>query len=118
MESTKQQKYNRLIQKEISQIFQNDFKHYLGNTFITVTGVKITPDLLIAKIYISMVLVKESSHILELLNSHKSIIRKFLGQKIKKQVRIIPQLFFFKDDTDETAEYMDKLIDSLQIPSS
>ncbi|MDI9356006.1 MAG: 30S ribosome-binding factor RbfA [Chitinophagaceae bacterium] len=118
METTKQQKYNRLIQKEISIIFQNDFKHYLGNTFITVTGVRITPDLLMARIHISMFLVKETSQTLELLNSHKNIIRKLLGQRIKTQVRVIPQLFFFKDDTDDNAEYMDKLIQSLEIPSS
>lgn len=116
MESTRQQKYARLIQKELGEIFQKDTKHLFGKAFITITLVKMSPDLGFAKVYLSMFMVDDQQLLLGQINERKGQIRKLLGQKIGKQVRIIPEIAFVIDDTEEKAQRIDKLIDSLDIP--
>lgn len=114
--STRQQKYSKLIQKEISSIFQQDKKGYMGNTFISIADVKMSPDLSIAKIYVSAMLAPDKPVILEKLNTHKKEIRRDLGNKIGKQVRIVPELIFFIDEVEENAHKIEELIKSLNIP--
>ncbi|MFN8335078.1 MAG: 30S ribosome-binding factor RbfA [Cyclobacteriaceae bacterium] len=116
--STRQLKFARLIQKEISDIFQRDKRGILDNTFITVAEVKVSPDLGVAKIYISMMLAKDKQATLEKINSRKGEIRKALGDKIRKQVRVIPELIFYLDEVEENAQRMDSLIKNLNIPST
>lgn len=117
MESTRQQKYARLIQKELGDIFQRDTKHLFGKAFITITLVKMSPDLSFAKVYLSMFMVDDRKEMLDSINDRKSQVRKLLGQRIGKQVRIIPEIAFFIDDTEDHAHKMDKLIGSLDIPA-
>lgn len=114
--TVRQQKYCRLIQKEISDIFQRDRKGILNNEMITIAEVKMSPDLSVAKIYISMMLAKSKEATLDRLNTRKSEIRKELGSKIGKQVRIIPELIFLIDEVEENAFKIDSLINSLNIP--
>ncbi|HMV07856.1 MAG TPA: 30S ribosome-binding factor RbfA [Cyclobacteriaceae bacterium] len=116
--STRQLKFARLIQKEISDIFQRDKRGILDNAFITVAEVKVSPDLGVAKIYISMMLAKDKQATLEKINSRKGEIRKALGDKIRKQVRVIPELIFYLDEVEENAQRMDSLIKNLNIPST
>jgi ribosome-binding factor A len=112
----RQQKFGRLIQKELSDIFQRDQRGMLGNVFITIVEVKISPDLSLAKVYISMMLAKDKKAILEKLDQHKKEIRKALGDRIRNQARIVPELAFFIDEIEEKALRMDELIKSLNIP--
>ena len=114
--STRQQKYCRLLQKELSDIFQQDKRGILENAFITIADVKISPDLSVAKIYISMLLNKNKQGTLDRINLHKKEIRKALGDKIGKQVRIIPELIFYIDEVEENAQRIEDLIKSLNIP--
>ncbi|HEY5746698.1 MAG TPA: 30S ribosome-binding factor RbfA [Chryseolinea sp.] len=114
--TTRQQKYAKLIQKELSDIFQRDKRGILDNAFISIADVRMNPDLSVAKIYISMLLAKDKEKTLEKINKHKSEIRKALGDKIGKQVRIVPELIFFKDEVEENATRMDDLIKNLHIP--
>ena len=114
--TTRQQKYAKLIQKELSDIFQRDKRGILDNAFVSIADVRMNPDLSVAKIYISMLLAKDKEKVLEKINKHKSEIRKALGDKIGKQVRIIPELIFFKDEVEENANRMDDLIKNLHIP--
>ena len=100
----------------MSDIFHRDRRGILENEFITITDVRMSPDLSVAKIYLSMMLVKDRQGVLDRINLRKSEIRKALGDKIRKQARIIPQLAFFIDDVEEKAIKMDALIDSLKIP--
>lgn len=116
--STRQLKFARLIQKEISDIFQRDKRGILDNAFITVADVKVSPDLGVAKIYISMMLAKDKQAVLEKINTRKSEIRKALGDKIRKQARVVPELIFYLDEVEENAQRMDSLIKNLNIPSS
>ena len=114
--STRQQKFSRLIQKELSDIFQRDKRGIVDKAFITIADVKVSPDLGLAKIYISMMLAKDKQAMLEKLNLRKKEIRKELGDKIGKQVRIIPELAFFIDEVEENAQRMDDILNNLHIP--
>jgi ribosome-binding factor A len=114
--STRQQKYGRLIQKELSDIFQRDKRGILDNAFITIADVKVNADLSVAKVYISMLLAKEKEKVLDNINRHKSELRRALGDKIGKQVRIVPELIFYRDEVEENASRMDDIIKNLNIP--
>ena len=115
-ETTRQQKYSKLIQKELSDIFLRDKRGILDNAFVTIADVRMSPDLSVARIYISMLLVKEKEKVLENITLRKGEIRKALGNRIGKQVRIIPELIFFKDEVEEMATRLDELIKNLNIP--
>jgi ribosome-binding factor A len=114
--TVRQQKFSKLIQKELSAIFHRDRRGILENAFITIVDVQISPDLSVAKVYLSMMLAKDKQALLDRINLHKKEIRKALGDAIRKQVRIIPELAFFIDDVEEKAIKMDALLDSLKIP--
>lgn len=114
--TTRQQKYAKLIQKELSDIFERDKRGILENAFVTIADVRMNPDLSVAKVYISMLLAKDKDKTLSNINRHKSEVRKALGDKIGKQVRIVPELIFFKDDLEENATKIDDLIKNLNIP--
>jgi ribosome-binding factor A len=114
--STRQQKFAKLIQKELSDIFQRDKRGILDNAFITIADVKVSPDLGLARIYISMTLAKDKKAVLEKINVHKKEIRKSLGDRIGKQVRVIPELVFYIDEVEENAQRLDALIRDLNIP--
>ena len=116
MESKRQQKYARMIQKELGAIFQRNMTHQLGSMMVSVTQVRMSPDLGLARTYLSFVMHKDPDSALDLVNRHKSEIRRELGKKIGKQVRIIPELAFFHDDSSVYASRMDALISGLDIP--
>ena len=114
--TVRQQKYAKLIQKELSEIFQRDRRGILGNAFVTIMEVRMSPDLSVAKVYVSMTLAKDKTAVLDKLNVHKPEIRKALGEKIRNQARIVPQLAFFIDEVGEGAERIEELIKNLNIP--
>lgn len=114
--STRQQKFGKLIQKELSDIFQRDKRGILDNAFISIADVTMSADLSVAKVYLSMMLAKDKNQILEKLNRGKGEIRKSLGERIGKQVRIIPELIFIIDETEENAFRIEELIKNLNIP--
>lgn len=115
MESKRQQKYSKLIQKEVGEIFQKEAKHLLGTSFVTVSRVMVSPDLGLAKIYLSFLLEKDKP-VFERINEKKSELRKHLGNRIGKSVRVIPELALFMDDSASYAQHMDKVISDLEIP--
>ena len=114
--TVRQQKFSRLIQKELSDIFQRDQRGFLGQTFITIVDVRMSPDLGLARVYISMMLAKDKQAVIEKLDLHKKEIRKALGDRIRNQARIIPELAFFIDEVEENAKRMGDLLKNLHIP--
>jgi len=110
MDSMRQQKYARLIQKEIGEIFQRDGYNFYGKAFVTVTGAQISPDLGVAKIYISIFGAKDSQSVINQIEKHTKEIRKELGSRIRHQARIIPELKFFLDDSLDQVEKIEKLL--------
>lgn len=114
--TTRQQKFGKLIQKELSEIFQRDKRGILENAFISISDVEMSADLGVAKVYLSMMLTKEKQVTLEKLNRGKGEIRKALGERIRKQVRVVPELIFIIDETEENALKIEELIKNLNIP--
>ena len=114
--TVRQQKYGKLIQKELSDIFLIDKRSIIDNAFITILEVRMSPDLSVAKVYLSMSLVKDKQGVLEKINVHKSEVRKALGVRIRNQARIVPQLVFFIDEVEENADRIESLIKNLNIP--
>jgi len=117
MESKRQQKYSKLIQKELGEIFQREGKRLVGNAMVTITRVLVSPDLGVAKIYLSFLLAN-NKELFEKINDSKKEIRKHLGIRIGKSVRIVPELAFFLDESSAYAQHMDKVISSLDIPEA
>lgn len=115
-ESNRQLKVAKLIQKDLGEIFQRELSSAFNNAFITVTGVKISPDLAVARVHLSFLKVDDPKAKVEEINKRKSEVRRILGNKIGKQVRIVPDLFFYLDDTSEYASRIDKLLSDLNIP--
>ncbi|TZF85885.1 30S ribosome-binding factor RbfA (plasmid) [Pedobacter sp. BS3] len=113
MESKRQQKFAGVIQKDLAEIFQREGMNYLPNTLVTITRVRVTPDLAIARIFLSFFNSANTTLALQTIKAHAGEIRYKLGSRIKDQVRIIPQLEFFVDDTNEYVERMDKLFDKI-----
>ncbi|BDC97738.1 30S ribosome-binding factor RbfA [Persicobacter psychrovividus] len=116
MESKRQQKFSKMIQRELSDIFQKDMRHHFGNSFITVTDVEMSPDLSFAKIYLSFMMVEDKKGKLAEITDLKSEIRKHLGMRIGKIVRIIPSLAFFLDESLDHADRINQLLNSIEIP--
>lgn len=114
--NTRQLKVARLIHKEMSQILQQDKKGFLDHNFVTIADVRVTPDLGIARIYVSMMLEKDKKGVLEKLDRHKRELRKALGERVKKQLRIVPDIVFYIDEVEEKAQHLEALINSLDIP--
>lgn len=112
MESIRQQKMSRLIQKELAGIFLREVKDLFSGAMITVTRVRMSPDLSVARVYVSIFAVKNKDSIYEDIEIYTSEIRKHLGNKIRKQVRIIPELKFFIDDSLDYIENIDNALKS------
>jgi ribosome-binding factor A len=115
-ETTRQKKYNRLLQREIGDIFQKNASRMFDGAFITVTQVKVTPDLAQANVYLSFLLATDKAAMLERVQELAKPLRQQLGNRIGQQVRIIPELFYFLDDTQEQAAKIDQLFEDLKIP--
>ncbi len=116
MDSKRQHKFSRQILKDLSEIFQKDPRHFFGHSLVTITGVEVSPDLALAKVYLSVFPVKDVEEVFFSMDNKKGEIRKLLGNKIGKRVRIVPDLAFYHDNTEEEASKIDRLIDNLKIP--
>jgi ribosome-binding factor A len=111
MESTRQNKVSRLLQKDLGDIFQKEGQNLFRNTMITVTKVNVTRDLSVAKVYLSLFSPSDKKQLLENIKRHTREIRFKLGKRIGKQVRLIPELQFYMDDSLDYIENIEKLLD-------
>jgi len=112
-ESKRQQRFAGVIQQDLAEMFQREGNSWAPGAFITVTRVRVTPDLAIARVYLSFLNTKTAKADLENIKSKTNEIRYKLGTRIKNQARIVPQLDFFLDDTNEYVEHMDKIFDAI-----
>ncbi len=110
METTRQQKVSKQIQKDIAEILQRDLAELLKGILTTVTIVRISPDLSYAKIYISIFPFDKNQAVLQLLKDNNWRIRKALGSRTKNQLRIVPELEFFLDDSLEYIDGIDRAL--------
>ena len=109
MQETRQNKIARLLQKELSLIFQQQTRAMHG-TMVSVTRVKISPDLSICTAYLSIFPSEKGEEILANVNANTKGIRYELGTRVRNQLRIIPELRFFIDDSLDYIERIDELL--------
>ena len=111
METTLQQKIARLIQKELSEIFRLETAK-IGNVIVSVSTVRVSPDLSIAKAYLSVFPSNKGEEIVANINKNSKSIRYDLAQKVRFQLRKTPELAFYLDDSLDYIEHIDNLLKS------
>lgn len=109
METTRMQKIARLLQKELGDIFLTYARKYQG-LLISVSEVRISPDLSIAHVYLSIFPSERGAEIIEQINTDNQSIRFELGNRVRFQLRIIPELNFHIDETLDQLEHIDQLL--------
>jgi len=110
MDSIRQQKISKVLQAEMSSLLIKELKHLCGKALVTVTFIRVTPDLGIARINLSIFAVEDKQAILQNFTDNVSEIRFHLGKKIRHQVRHIPELQFYIDDSLDFIERIDKAL--------
>lgn len=116
MDTKRQQKYAKLILEEMADIFLRDGKEVFGSAFITLSGVRVSPDLGLVKIYISLEFIQNKEEIILALNQNNAFFRGHLGKRLRNSMRIIPEIRFYEDDSWEEAKKIDGLLKGLDIP--
>lgn len=109
METTRQNKISRLLQKELSEIFLLQTKAMPG-ILISVSAVRISPDMGIARVYLSVFPSEKAEEMVKNINENMKSIRFELGTRVRHQLRIIPELKFFVDDSLDYIEKIDSLL--------
>jgi len=110
MDTTRQNKIARLIQKDMAEILQKEGRNFFSGVLISVTNVRVSPDLSIARVYLSIFPSEKGAEILLEIKKLQSKIRGLLGLKVGKQLRIVPQLDFHIDDSLDYIENIDRLL--------
>jgi ribosome-binding factor A len=113
MDSIKQAKFSRLIQRELGQVFLTDGKRLLNDSFISVTKVVASADLVYVKVYLSFLNEDDPENLIKEIKAHSNEIKRLLVNRIRNKVRRIPELNFFYDDTMDYVEKMDAIFKEL-----
>jgi len=106
METKRQQRIARLLQKDLGEILQHEATHLTTGAMVTVTKVYVTTDLAISRVYLSIFGTEEKQAILEKIREHGKEIKYKLGNRIRNQLRTVPNLEFYEDDS---LDYIDNI---------
>lgn len=113
MDSIRQNKVARLIQKELSEIFLFEGKNLFPGVMVSVTVVRVSPDMGVAKVYLSLFTpARNNKEVFGIINDNVKVFRHRLSQRIKYQMRSTPELIFYEDDSLDYMENIDKLLGS------
>src|SRR5690606_18563729 len=112
-ESKRQQRFSGVIQQDLAEIFLREGSAWLPGVMITVTKVRVTSDLGIARVYLSFLNAKETKQALEQIRTKANEVRYKLGSRIRNQTKNIPLLEFYVDDSNEYQENIDKLFQEI-----
>jgi len=110
----RQDKFERLMQKDLGEIFQRKSSDWFGGAFITVSETSVTPDLGYVKVYLSLYNVDDKDKLMEEIELRSKEIRKILASKFRNSVRKIPELQYFEDNSLEEMNKMDALFDKIK----
>jgi ribosome-binding factor A len=110
MTTTRQHKVSRLLQKELGDYFQREGSGLSGGKMVTVTVVRISPDLRVAKVYLSIFPGDKAGEAIEAISEKTGLVRSTMGNKLRNQLRHIPEFAFFLDDS---LDYIDRIEDLL-----
>lgn len=109
-ESTRQQKVGKQLQKDLAEIIRSKGMAIFGGAMITVSEVRVSPDLSFAKVYVSIFTSEKAEQALEIIEASAKQIRGELGRIVGKQLRIVPEIAFFLDNTLDYAAHIDELL--------
>ena len=109
MESTRQAKISRLLQKELSEIFRRQTAKTHG-VIVSVSAVRVSPDLSVAKAYLSVFPSEKAMEVMENIEASKQTVRYELAQIVRHQLRKVPELKFYLDDSLDYIENIDNLL--------
>jgi ribosome-binding factor A len=112
MESTRQKKVSRLIQKEMAELLIRKNAEIAPGKLVSVTVVRVSPDLSFAKVFLSIFPSANQDDILHTVKEMSAKLRFELGQKVRTQLRIVPEIAFFLDDSLDYIDNIDKLLKS------
>ncbi|TAL57522.1 MAG: 30S ribosome-binding factor RbfA [Bacteroidetes bacterium] len=115
MPSLRQNKVSRLLQKELAEIFQKELRNVFGSGIISVTHVFVSPDMGFAKTYLSLFGVPDKEKMLGSIRKQVREVRRALGARVGKQLRVVPEIAFFVDDSGDYADKMEKVFSTLTI---
>ncbi|OWP64249.1 ribosome-binding factor A [Hymenobacter amundsenii] len=125
MESKRQQKVASLLQQELAAVFQRELPHLFPGLPPGIALVRVSPDLGVARVYLSVLVLgnaaaaaEKADEQLALVKDNGKAIRQALAQRIRRQLRIVPELVFFLDDSAAYAAQMDKVFGDLEIPAA
>ena len=110
MESTRLKKVSRLLERDLGDIFQKMAKDNFAGTLISVTKVRVSSDIGTARIYISIFPATHHKSIMSWVDEHHNHLRNALAQRVRNQLRIIPELHFYIDDSLDYEENIDRLL--------
>ena len=114
MDSRRQLKIGSVIQEAFTAILSRDGKAIYGNTFVTVTNVKVTSDLSVARFYLSIFKSEDPEAIIQKFNERKFDLKKKLAEKLRHQLRVMPEIEFFRDETLDYAYHIEDLFKKIK----
>ena len=109
METTRQEKIARLLQKELGELFLL-YARQLQGVLITVTEVRVTTDLSLGRVFLSVFPTNKSAEVMLQVQADTKSIRFELGKRVRHQLRIVPELSFYLDESMEKLEHIDQLL--------
>jgi len=116
MQTKRLEKYESLIHNVLNQYLIIEGKNLIKNNFVTIMGVKVSSNMSLAKVYLSFLKEKTQDENFKIIEKNKTKIRGFLGNKIRHQVRKIPEIELILDTTEQKASRLEQIIDELKIP--
>lgn len=114
MESRRQMKLASVIREAFTDILTREGKSIYGNSFVTVTNVKVTPDLGLARFYLSIYQSDDPEQVLEHFKNQKQELKRKLAEKIRHQLRIMPEIEFFRDETLDYAYHIEEVFQKIK----
>ena len=109
-ESTRQLKVAREIERDLAEIIRSKGMAFFGGAMVSVSGVKISPDLSVARVYVSIFPSEKAAAVMQQLEENKRALRGELGAKVRKQLRIVPEIGFFLDSSLDYVEHIEELL--------
>ena len=114
MQNKRQQQVGKMVHHALGEIIQKQGYEFLGKAFVTISGIEVTPDLMVAKVYISVYNVEDKETVLNSMKGSGTWLRKRVGAKIRNKVRQIPQLEFHLDQSLDNVFKLEKLFDDIK----
>lgn len=114
MDSKRQQQIGELIKRHFASVLMEQGPYIFGEAFVTVTGVKVTPDLSEAKVYLSIFNAADKKAVLVRISNHTHVLKQALVSRIRNQIRRIPRIEFYEDETTDEMYRVDEMFRSIK----